>query len=312
MMEGQAALLPVAGVLVLIALLALLLGLSNPRKQLRRRAKALGNAAEPTPMARIREARGRHRTGRRQSLDRTIARAGLSVSPERLGLWTLAAALALTLLLWTLTPFGLLVAVLLAIAAALFATWVYLKVKTGKRIARFLDDFPDAIGLIVRGLRAGLPLGQCIRNAAEQTEGPVGEAMTAVTHETQLGRSLEEALTTVEARLGIQEFGFFCVSLIVQRQTGGNLAETLDNLSDTLRKRRQLKLKIKALSGEARASALIIGALPFVVAGAIAVLSPDYVKQLYSDPRGQKLLMGAGGAMLLGFITMARMIRFKH
>ena len=181
-----------------------------------------------------------------------------------------------------------------------------------RRQAKFIANFPEAIDLMTRGLKSGLPISESIKAAAEEVPDPVGSELTQVLDQVRLGTKMEDALTECSERLGLQEFKFFVISLSIQAETGGNLAETLGNLSDVLRKRRQLKLKIKALSSEAKASAYIIGSLPFVMAVMIYLMSPDYIMKLVNDQRGI-ILIGAGlCSFAIGAGVMFKMIRFDH
>ena len=175
----------------------------------------------------------------------------------------------------------------------------------------FIGQFPDAIDLIVRGLKSGLPVTESIRTVGNEIPDPVGQEFKLIVDQLSLGKTLEEAMWMATERLGISEFKFFVVSLSVQRETGGNLAETLENLADILRKRRQTKLKIRALSSEARASAMIIGALPFIMFVLIWMVNSEYLMPLFTDPRGNWML-GIGLLWLvLGFGVMAKMVRFE-
>src|SRR3546814_8102867 len=141
-----------------------------------------------------------------------------------------------------------------------------------KRITRFTVNFPDALELLVRGLRSGLPISETLGVVASEIPGPVGEEFKLITERIKIGRTMDAALQETADRLGTPEFQFFVITLTIQRETGGNLAETLSNLADVLRKRAQMKLKIKAMSSESKASAYIIGALPFIVFGLIYYL----------------------------------------
>lgn len=315
MTGGQGPLLLAAAALGGVATLAaviLLLG-GDPRRHLRARARKMadGGGAREQAVARLRADHLARRPSRLRTLDGLLARAGMAESAHRYGLRTLAfAALAFGALV-LLTPVPAYLAFVLALAVAVIGAFALLKLRIARRRAAFLDKFPDGIGLMVRGLRAGLPLSQCLKSAAAENDGVAGEAFAVIVDQMQLGRSLEQALMRADARVGIQEFSFFVMSLTIQARTGGNLADTLEGLSETLRKRRQLKLKIKAMSGEARASALIIGGLPFAVGGTLMAVSPGYVDALFADPRGQKLVTLAIISMLFGFVVMARMIRFR-
>jgi tight adherence protein B len=180
-----------------------------------------------------------------------------------------------------------------------------------RRLNKFTSLFPEAIDLIVRGLKSGLPVSESIRTVGAEVPDPIGVEFRTVSDAVSLGQSLEEALWDAAKRLDTPEFKFFVVSLSIQRETGGNLAETLGNLADILRRRRQMRLKIKAMSSEARASAYILGSLPFVVFAAIMMINPGYAFQLFEDPRGH-VLLGLGAASLVtGALVMAKMIRFE-
>ncbi len=180
-----------------------------------------------------------------------------------------------------------------------------------KRIAQFTTRFPEAIELLVRGLRSGLPVSETLTIVAQEIPGPVGEEFKLVTERIRIGRTMEEALQDTADRLGTPEFQFFCITLAIQRETGGNLAETLSNLADVLRKRAQMKLKIKAMSSESKASAYIIGVLPFGVFGMIYSINPGYMGGFFVDPR--LIVAGVGGLiwMSIGAFIMSKMISFE-
>ena len=179
-----------------------------------------------------------------------------------------------------------------------------------RRLRNFTNLFPEAIELIVRGLKSGLPVQESMKVVGAEIEDPVGVEFRDISDALKIGQTIEEAMWEAATRLDTPEFKFFVISLVIQRETGGNLTETLENLSDILRKRRQMKLKVKAMSGEARASALIIGSLPFVMFGILFMLNPGYISQLFEETRGI-MLMGAGLlSMTIGFLVMGKMIRF--
>jgi tight adherence protein B len=140
---------------------------------------------------------------------------------------------------------------------------------------------------------------------------PVGREFRLITDAIKFGTTLEKALWDASDRLGIQEFKFFVISLSVQKETGGNLGETLANLSDILRRRHQMKLKIKAMSSEARASAMILGSLPFIMFGIIFLLNTDYAMDLFTDPRGRAMLVAVLLIMGMGILVMRKMVRFE-
>ena len=180
-----------------------------------------------------------------------------------------------------------------------------------KRVAAFTAKFPDAIELLVRGLRAGLPISETMSVVANEVPGPVGEEFRAVSDKMKIGRSMDVALQESADRLGTPEFQFFCITLAIQRETGGNLAETLANLADVLRKRAQMKLKIRAMSAESKASAYIVGALPFIVFAMILFINPTYMGSFFTDQR--LTVAGIGGLiwMSIGALIMAKMVSFE-
>lgn len=180
-----------------------------------------------------------------------------------------------------------------------------------KRLVKFTSLFPEAIELIVRGLKSGLPVQESIQVVGKEIQDPVGVEFREISDALKIGQTIEEAMWEASRRLDTPEFKFFVISLVIQRETGGNLTETLGNLSDILRKRKQMKLKIKAMSSEARASALIIGALPFVMFGILFLMNPGYVSQLFQETRGIMLLGVGGLSMAIGFFVMGKMIRFE-
>lgn len=182
----------------------------------------------------------------------------------------------------------------------------------GRRIARFTALFPDAIDLIVRGLKSGLPPSESFRAVGQEMPDPVGSEFKRIADGMRVGQTPDQALWEAAQRLDTPEFKFFVISLSIQRETGGNLIETLNNLSEVLRKRKQLKLKVKALSGEARASAVIIGSLPFAMYGIIRVMAPTYTAALLADSRGITMTVVGLVMMGLGWLVMAKMINFEH
>ncbi|MCL6250972.1 type II secretion system F family protein [Altererythrobacter sp. KTW20L] len=206
-------------------------------------------------------------------------------------------------------------ALLLALSVGLVAGaglphWVVNKL-IERRTNAFTSKFPDAIELLVRGLRSGLPVGETLGVVASEVPGPVGAEFRAVTERIRIGRTMEEALQETANRLGTAEFQFFVITLAIQRETGGNLAETLSNLAEVLRKRAQMKLKIKAMSSESKASAYIIGSLPFIVFAMIYWVNPEYVGGFFEDQR--LIVAGLGGMvwMSIGAFIMAKMINFE-
>lgn len=180
-----------------------------------------------------------------------------------------------------------------------------------KRNNAFTAKFPDAIELLVRGLRSGLPVTETLGVVASEVPGPVGDEFKLITDRIKIGRTMEEALQETADRLNTAEFSFFCITLAIQRETGGNLAETLSNLADVLRKRAQMKLKIKAMSSEAKASAYIVGALPPMVFALVWWLNPKYLGGFFTDDR--LIVTGLGGIVWMGIgaFIMSKMVSFE-
>ncbi len=180
-----------------------------------------------------------------------------------------------------------------------------------KRIKQFTANFPDAIELLVRGLKSGLPVGETLNVVAKEIPGPVGVEFKMVTEKIKIGKTMEDALQETADRLGTAEFQFFVITLAIQRETGGNLAETLANLADVLRKRSQMKLKIRAMSSESKASAYIVGSLPFVVFGMVWSVNQKYLEGFFYEPR--LIIAGLIGAvwMAIGVFIMAKMVSFE-
>ena len=180
-----------------------------------------------------------------------------------------------------------------------------------KRTNNFNAKFPDAIELLVRGLRSGLPVTETLGVVSQEVDGPVGVEFKGITERIKIGKTMEDSLQETADRLGIPEFNFFCITLAIQRETGGNLAETLSNLADVLRKRSQMKLKIKAMSSESKASAYIVGSLPFIVFGLIYWINPEYLGGFFYEDR--LIVAGLGGLcwMSIGVFIMAKMVSFE-
>ena len=163
----------------------------------------------------------------------------------------------------------------------------------------------------MRGLRSGLPVTETLAVVAQEVPGPVGYEFKTVIDGIKVGKTMEDALQDTADKLGIAEFNFFTITLAIQRETGGNLAETLSNLADVLRKRAQMKLKIRAMSSESKASAYIVGSLPFLVFGAIMYINPEYMGGFFSDDRLIVAGLGAGVWMAIGAFIMAKMVSFE-
>jgi len=180
-----------------------------------------------------------------------------------------------------------------------------------RRTNKFINKFPDGIELLVRGLRSGLPVTETLGIVSTEIPGPVGYEFKQIIDRIKVGKTMEDALQDTADKLGIAEFNFFTITLAIQRETGGNLAETLSNLANVLRQRAQMKLKIKAMSSESKASAYIVGSLPFLVFGAIMFINPGYMSKFFEDDRLIVAGLGAGVWMGIGVWMMSKMINFE-
>jgi len=179
------------------------------------------------------------------------------------------------------------------------------------RVQTFTKQFPEAIDLIVRGLKSGLPVNEVLVNVAQELKDPTGPEFRRVVDAVRLGSPLEDALWQMADRIGTPDVKFFVISISVQRETGGNLAETLSNLASILRQRQQMKLKVAALSSEAKASAWIVGSLPFIMYGFILMLNYEYASMLFTHPAASMAAIIALCWMSLGVFIMSRMITFE-
>lgn len=247
---------------------------------------------------------------RREEMEKRLRRTGKG--------WTLSQYMFASMAMFVIVTGGLLVVrapIMMAGMIGLFLSLglPYLVVGRAikKRVAQFNTRFPDAIDLLVRGLRSGLPVTETFQVVSQELPGPVGEEFKGVVERIRIGNTMEAALQESAVMLGTPEFQFFCITIQIQRETGGNLAETLANLSDVLRKRAQMKLKIRAMSSEAKASAYIVGALPFFVFGVVWSMNPTYLEGFFYEQR--LMIAGIGGLiwMSIGAGIMAKMISFE-
>ncbi len=246
---------------------------------------------------------------RRLSIKGQIAQAGLRFSESTY--WLAAAGLAAVLALA-----GLFLQGWIGAAAGLFIgllglpRWV-LGFLVARRQKRFLNQFADGIDMIVRGVKSGLPLNQCLRMISTESSEPLASEFKHLVDGQQMGVPFEANLQRMYERMPLPEVNFFGIVLVIQQKTGGNLSETLFNLSTVLRSRKMLKEKVKALSSEAKASAMIIGSLPFIVMGLVYMVRPDYMAMLFITTPGNIILLCCGVMMSLGILTMQKMVNFK-
>jgi tight adherence protein B len=201
------------------------------------------------------------------------------------------------------------VAAVASLVAAVFVPRVAFAVAQGRVRRKLLNQFPDAIGLIVRAVRAGIPVTEGIAEVARELATPTGPEFKRIRDEISIGVDLETALWTAANRIRLPEYRFFVVTIVLQRETGGNLAEILESLAETIRKRKALRERAHALSAEAKTSVYILAALPFVAGAGLFVLSRAYIVRLFTTSDGKMLLGLAVVSLILGLGTMHLMIR---
>jgi len=246
-----------------------------------------------------------------EKLRERLARTGKRISLGEYVLANCFVAAVTYLILVVMLDLSALVGILFAVALGLGLPHFTIGFLAARRLKQFTNLFPEAIELIVRGLKSGLPVTESIKSVGSEMVDPVGIEFRRIADSFAFGQTLDEALWAAATRLDTPEFRFFVISLSVQQETGGNLAETLENLATILRRRKQMRKKIKAMSAEARASALILGSLPFLMFGALLVINPDYALILINDPRGRMALFMAVGSLFTGSYIMFKMARFE-
>ena len=290
------------------------------KRRLSKRARRLGTAGHGTGKA---VAGPRLRVGGRGGLDdfmlrlvprpealrARLAASGMGWSIGRYGLISALVAIVVAVLaMRAMSPVN---AILIGLGAGVLLPHMLVGSRVKKRQAAFYALFPEAISLMVRGLKAGLPFGDTLLVVGREVADPLGEEFRRMSDQIKLGQPIEDAMWAVARRIDLAEFNFLIISLSVQRETGGNLAATLENLEEMLRKRQQMRLKIKAMSSEAKASAGIIGSMPFVMATLLYFVSHDYIMQLFVTHMGNIMLVGGACFMGTGVFVMSRMVRFQ-
>ncbi len=247
---------------------------------------------------------------RRVTLQERIEQAGLAMPPKTfiIGSAGLGVFAAIATFIGTEEPIA---AILFALIGGLgLPNWV-LSFLRNRRIKRFIDEFPNAIDIIVRGIKSGLPLGDCLRIIATEAREPLKSEFRAIIEAQSLGLSVSDAVGRLTKRMPIQEANFFVIVIQIQQKAGGNLSEALGNLSRVLRERKKMKAKVSAMSMEAKASAVIIGSLPFIVAFLVQIASPGFITPLFTTQTGHLMLLGSAFWMMCGIIMMKSMINFE-
>ncbi len=198
-----------------------------------------------------------------------------------------------------------------AVAAVGVPRW-FLSFLAKRRQKQFVDEFANAIDIIVRGVKSGLPLNDCLQIIAAETPEPVKTEFAELVEQQRIGVPLSQGFDRMYERMPLQEVNFFSIVIAIQQQAGGNLAEALGNLSVVLRGRKKLEGKIKAFSAEAKSSAAIIGALPLIVLSLVYMTTPDYIALLWKNPTGRIMLAGSALWMTCGVLVMRKMINFDY
>lgn len=240
-----------------------------------------------------------------------IARTGRPITLARFATWMAVTAAVVLAVAATVMRGSVVIPLVLAVVAGTILPRMAIKRMAKRRLAKFTAQFADAIDLIVRALRAGLPLSEALVTISNECDDPIGKEFRRVVGSLAIGRSIEEALWDIERTIDSAELRFFIISITTQIQTGGNLGETLGNLADILRQRSQMRLKVKAMTGEARASAAVLGSLPFIIAVLMSLTNPGYIAPLFTDPRGWVLLAGGAVMLSVGIGIMAKLVSFE-
>ena len=247
---------------------------------------------------------------RRLSMSQTLEQAGLTIKPKQFYIASAVTAIVFGVIGVVSGQQPWISGLLVLVGGLGFPRWM-LGFLRARRQKKFVDEFSGAIDVIVRGVKSGLPVNECLKIIAREAPRPVSDEFHMLTEGIRVGLSMEQALERMLERMPLQEVSFFAIVLLIQQKTGGNLAEALGNLAGVLRSRKLMEGKIKALSSEAKASAWIIGSLPFLVAGAVQLSSPDYLLPLFTTKPGNFILIGAGLWMCTGIFVMKKMTQIK-
>jgi tight adherence protein B len=261
----------------------------------------------------LQELEDRQKAKEKVSLRLRLQRAGLDVSVN--AFWIASAVSGLvcsTLALVSIPSAPILVPVATAFVCSLgLPRWV-LSYLAKRRQKNFLDEFANAIDVIVRGVKSGLPLNECLNIIARESPQPIRGEFQELVEQQRVGVPLSEGFERMMARMPVPEVRFFAIVVAIQQQAGGNLSEALGNLSGVLRDRKKLQAKVRAMSAEAKASATVLGSLPFVVMGMVYLSTPNYISLLWTTKVGPLLLTCAGVWMTIGILIMKKMINFKY
>jgi len=296
--------------------------LSGERQAERRRASVAQNAPQTMRVARgtqrarreqvedtLREMELRRKKQKQLPLSVRISQAGLNWSAQKFHIISAMLALVGFAAVWV-TGVGLIAALAAAFAAGFGVPRWLLKFLKKRRENKFIAALPDAVDVIVRGVKAGLPLLDCLKMIINEAPEPLSSEFRQIIETQAIGVPLGEACAKLYERMPLPEANFFGIVVSIQQKSGGNLSEALGNLSRVLRDRKKMKGKIKAMSMEATASAAIIGSLPLVVMGIVSITSPAYIGLLFTEPLGRMMLVASACWMTMGMLVMRKMINF--
>ena len=249
------------------------------------------------------------RKTRKITLETKFQQAGLNWTRPKFYLISVAMCAGFTFFVYIVTKNIYLIGPAALIGLFGLPAWILSFLKK-RRIVKFIDVFPNAIDVIVRGIKAGLPLGHCLQIIAAESPEPVRSEFRQILEAQTIGLTVAEAIERIVERVPVPEASFFSIVITIQQKAGGNLAEALGNLSRVLRERKKMKAKIQAMSSEAKSSAGIIGALPFIVSGLIYLTSPKYIMLLFTETTGHFVMACAAVWMFVGIMVMRKMINF--
>jgi tight adherence protein B len=257
----------------------------------------------------LKQMEARQKTSKRIPLSLRLAQAGLSWTPRRFIVICSSLGLVVFVILMLIGT-GLLPAIGIAFAAGGGLPFWALSLLKKRREAKFLEAFPDAVDVVVRGIKAGLPLLDSLKLIATEAQEPVRSEFRSIIETQAIGIPIGEACQQLYEEIPVPEANFFGIVISIQQRAGGNLSEALGNLSRVLRDRKKMKAKIKAMSMEAKASASIIGALPIAVMIIVYITSPQYISLLWTEPLGRMMMLGCAVWMSIGIMVMRKMINF--
>ncbi|MBS7696342.1 MULTISPECIES: type II secretion system F family protein [unclassified Chelatococcus] len=279
-----------------------------PAQRALERANGAANRRDQIAQS-LRDLEARQKAKHKVPLETRLARAGLAWTKKRFFAVSMIVGLLVGLLLGASSGNLWVAAGGLFVGASGLPRWI-LSYLTKRRINRFIEELPNALDIIVRGIRAGLPVGDCLKIIGSEAAEPVRSEFRAIVEAQVLGMPVADAVGRLPERIPAAEANFFAIVIAVQQQSGGNLSEALGNLSRVLRERRKMKGKITAMSMEAKASAAIIGALPFIVTALVYITSPKYIAFLWTTNTGMLALSASGLWMAIGILVMKKMISF--